>query len=78
MLDGISDARGAVVSYPFMDAREACSRLQQSAERFLPCFERLLGQNASHAPHAVGAGQPNLKMIYVQSRFVTGVHTLSS
>ena len=54
VLDGISDARGPIVSYPFMDAAEACGRLQQSIERFFPCFERVIERNGA-PPFAVGA-----------------------
>ena len=54
VLDGISDARGPIVSYPFMDATEACGRLQQSIERFFPCFERAIERNGA-PPFAVGA-----------------------
>ena len=53
VLDGISDARGPIVSYPFMDAAEACGRLQQSIERFFPCFERVIERNGA-PPFAVG------------------------
>ena len=53
VLDGISDARGPIVSYPFMDAREACGRLQQSVARFFPCFEGAITRNGS-PPFAVG------------------------
>ena len=54
VLDGISDARGPIVSYPFMDAREACGRLQQSVQRFFPCFEGIIERNGAQ-PFAVGA-----------------------
>ena len=55
VLDGITDARGAIISFPFMDdSRECCARLQQSMQRFWPCFEALLERNAS-PPHVVGA-----------------------
>ena len=55
VLDGISDARGAIVSYPFMqDPGEATARLQQSAARFFPCFEAIIERNAQ-PPFAVGA-----------------------
>lgn len=55
VLDGITDARGAIVSYPFLpDEREACGRLAQSTNRFFPHFEALLARNHAHAPHVVG------------------------
>ena len=54
VLDGVSDARVPIVSYPFMDAREACGRLQQSIDRFFPCFEGAIERNGA-PPFAVGA-----------------------
>lgn len=54
ILDGIMDARGAIVSYPFMDPQEACGRLFQSLQRFYPSFEALLAKNDVQ-PYAVGA-----------------------
>ena len=54
VLEGIRDARGPIVSYPFMDAQEACMRLQGSIERFFPHFEALIERNAT-APHVVGS-----------------------
>ena len=54
VLDGISDARGPIVGYPFMDPREACARLQQSVQKFFPCFERIVEGNGA-PPFAVGA-----------------------
>jgi glutathione S-transferase len=55
ILDGITDARGAIISFPFMDdPHECCMRLQQSIQRFWPCFEALIERNAS-PPYVVGA-----------------------
>ena len=55
VLDGIIDARGVIVSFPFMDdPREACMRLRQSMQRFWPSFEALIERNAT-PPHVVGS-----------------------
>jgi glutathione S-transferase len=53
VLEGIQDARGPIISFPFMNAQEACSRLHGSVQRFFPCFEALIERNAS-PPYAVG------------------------
>ena len=53
IIDGIKDARGAIVAYPFSDPREACARHGQAVQRFFPCFESILERNAQ-PPHAVG------------------------
>lgn len=54
IIDGIKDARGALVGYPFGDARESCIRLADSAQKFFPCFENLISKNGSR-PYVVGA-----------------------
>ncbi len=54
VIDGIKDARGPLVGYPFGDPREACARLAGAAERFFPCFEELIRKNGS-PPFVVGA-----------------------
>ena len=55
VLDGISDARGAIVGYPFMDPREACARLQQSVQKFFPCFERIVEVTPDYPDDIVAA-----------------------
>jgi len=54
VLEGIRDARGSIVSYPFMDPQEACSRLHGSIQRFFPHFEALIARNTS-PPYSVGS-----------------------
>ena len=55
VLDGISDARGAIVGYPFGQAQEMCMRLAGAVKRFFPCFETLISRNGATAPFIVGA-----------------------
>ena len=54
VIDGIKDARGAIVAYPFCDAHEACALHAQAIKRFFPCFEGVLARN-TQPPFAVGS-----------------------
>ena len=59
VLEGIRDARGPLVGFPFTpDVREAIGRVHGSVQRFFPCFETILARNAAApgaaAPFAVG------------------------
>ena len=54
VIEGIRDARGAIVGYPFGDAREACQRHAGAIERFFPSFEAIIERNGP-SPHCVGA-----------------------
>lgn len=53
IIDGIKDARGPLIGYPFGDAREACMQLAGAAQRFFGCFEELIRKNGA-PPFAVG------------------------
>ncbi len=55
IIDGIKDARGAIVSFPFVDdKREICSRHFGAVQKFFPCFEAIIERNSA-APYAVGS-----------------------
>ena len=60
ILDGIKDARGAIVAFPFSDAHKTCQRHMNAVARYFPCFEAIVERNiAGTAPSngvfAVGA-----------------------
>ena len=55
VIDGIKDARGAIVSFPFVDNKQkVCSQHFGALQRFFPCFEAIIAANSASPPFAIG------------------------
>jgi len=55
VVEGINDARNAIISYPFTDAVQVVNQHLGSVQKYFAAFEVLIGRNSS-APFAVGNG----------------------
>jgi len=55
LVEGISDARGPIIGFPFQRSPEAAlQQLLGSVQKYFPIFEKLISDNRSE-PYAVGA-----------------------